>query len=146
MQVGKAVSSTQLGMSSNKWDESLELEAFLEYPFLIKESVEFKNHLTGAQAYILYADLKEGCRADLPLTVKLHPQTPGLQDRVRSKEVREHYDLCSGTTEARRIMRDELDSRFFENSEVPSKVHTRPCYPYRPCYTPTIALGSVSPS
>ena len=48
--VGVAVASSQLGLSYNQWDNSLELESFLLYPFGIKQVIEHKpkGSMTGA--------------------------------------------------------------------------------------------------
>ena len=122
--------AAQLGMSSSDWDNSLELEAFLEYPFKIKESVEFKSYLTGAQAYILYWDLKKSSEAQLPLKVKLHPNTPRMVDRERKEETRLAADLSITTRTARVVMMEELEQRFFTEAEVPSKALTLPACPH----------------
>jgi hypothetical protein len=58
--LGKAVPATQLGLSADDWDNSLELEAFLDHPFQIKETIEFKGYCTGAQALFLVYDLGRG--------------------------------------------------------------------------------------
>ena len=48
-------------MSADEWDMSLEMEAFLEHPFQIKESIKHKGYMTGAQGLIVLADLMKGC-------------------------------------------------------------------------------------
>ena len=117
-----AVSASELGMTSTDWDNSLEIEAVLDYCFHIKEAVEHKGYLTGAQAYILFWDLKEGNKPSVPLSVRLHPPTAKLQDRARKAELRAATDLAFVTDEARRILVKELEARFFEGAEIPSKV------------------------
>ena len=137
-QVGRVVSSAQLGMSNSDWDTSLELEAFLEYPFKIKETVEYKSYLTGAQAYILFWDLKEGCDDSQPLSIKLHPPTPRMLDRDRKVEVRQSHELTVETVVARKTMQSELSQRFFKDAERPSKV-TPPLHAYcMPCPQPPL--------
>ena len=116
------VPSTKLGMNTNDWDTSLELEAFLEYCFRIKDVVEFKSFLTGAQAYILFWHLMQGCQPHLPLVVKLHPQTARMSDRERKEEVRSSQELDIATKRARITMWNEMQSRFFEGAERPSNV------------------------
>ena len=122
MQVGRAVASTQLGMSSSAWDTSTEIEAHLEYCYKIKEAIEHKGYLSGAQAYILFWDLKESCGPNIPLVVKQHPETAKLADRERKEERRMPADLDDMTIRARAIMTYELDARFF-TAERPSNVH-----------------------
>ena len=62
---------------------SLEIEGFLDHPFLIKESIEHKGYVTGATSLFLLHDLRKGCSEDKPLTVKAHPASAKVEDRVR---------------------------------------------------------------
>ena len=94
----------------------------LEYCFKIKEAVEFKSYLTGAQAYILFWDLKKGNHRSVPLMVKLHPPTAKGGDRKRKEEKRPARDLAFLTEETKRILVDQLEDRFFSRAEIPSKV------------------------
>jgi hypothetical protein len=57
--VGKAVAATELGLSSEDWEESQEMEGFLSYPYDIKETIEKRPITTGAQSMALFYDLKE---------------------------------------------------------------------------------------
>ena len=118
--MGKPVPATSLGLSSDDWDISLELESFLEYPFAIKESIEHKGYLTGAQAHVLIYDLMQGCRGDVPLLLKLHPRSVRLADRKREEHSRVAADLSIILSEARRVMNDELKVCFF--GERPSNL------------------------
>ena len=74
--VGHAVSAADLGLTTQEWDHSLELEAFLSYPFDIKQTIENLPYCTGAQAIQLLHDLKENfCDPDaglIILSVALH--------------------------------------------------------------------------
>ena len=108
-QVGKAVSAMQLGMTADDWEVSLEVEAFLNYPFVIKDTIEHKGYLTGAQALILLNDLKDGCHRSVPLTVRLHPESATLKDRTRKEQPRRSSTLSWMTLEARRLMQRELE-------------------------------------
>ena len=105
-QAPTAVPSTALGLTFTQWDISLELEAVLEYCFKIKEAVEFKSYLTGAQAYILFWDLKKGNHRSVPLMVKPHPPTAKGGDRKRKEEKRPARDLAFLTEETKRILVD----------------------------------------
>ena len=44
--LGKPVPVTSIGLSGEDWDRSLELEAFLDHPYQIKESIEHKGRAT----------------------------------------------------------------------------------------------------
>ena len=41
--VGKAVPASAIGLSSEQWDKSLEIEAYLDHPFQIKQAIEHPN-------------------------------------------------------------------------------------------------------
>ena len=119
--LGKAVPASQIGLSPDEWDASLELEAFLDHPFQIKDTIEYKGYCTGAQALYLVHDLSKGCAPEKSLTVKLHPTSIKVDSRKRSlTEVREAEHLHELTSTARSIMVDELNSRFF--GERPSNI------------------------
>jgi hypothetical protein len=79
--LGKPVPVTSIGLSGEDWDRSLELEAFLDHPYQIKESIEHKGYVTGATSLFLLNDLMKGCGAEKSLTVKLHPSIAKLADR-----------------------------------------------------------------
>jgi hypothetical protein len=116
--VGKAVPATALGLSGDAWDRSLEIEAFLDHPYTIKDSIEHKGYVTGAISLFLLHNLKKGCASDKPLQVKLFPSTAKLVDRERQSEMRQSSDLYELISTARKIMENELALRFF--SERPS--------------------------
>ena len=107
------MAASQIGLSSEDWDKSLELEAFLDHPFQIKESIEFKGYCTGSQGVYLMHDLIKGCASDKSLSVKLVPKDAKLESRKRETEVREADDLHSLTSTAREIIIAELEGRFF---------------------------------
>ena len=75
--LGKAVAASAIGLSGDQWDQSLEIEAYLDHPFQSKDSGPF----TGAIALFLLHDLKKGCSDDKALTVKISPPTAKLEDR-----------------------------------------------------------------
>ena len=118
--LGKAVAASAIGLSGDQWDQSLEIEAYLDHPFQIKDSIEHKGYVTGATALFLLHDLKKGCSDDKALTVKISPPTAKLEDRVRAVETRKAEDLHESIVTARDIMIRELDTRFFEQAERPS--------------------------
>lgn len=51
--LGKAVPASALGLSADVWDKSLEMEAFLDHPFQIKDSIEHKGYVTGSTSLFL---------------------------------------------------------------------------------------------
>ena len=72
------------------WEANAELEAFLSYPFEIKDTIEHKKECTGAQSLMFLYDLKDNyCNKDARLEVKLLPQSLKLKHRERSVEQRE---------------------------------------------------------
>jgi hypothetical protein len=117
--LGKPVPVTAIGLSGEDWDRSLELEAFLDHPYQIKESIEHKGYVTGATSLFLLNDLMKGCSAEKSLTVKLHPSTAKLADRQRQPEERKADALHELTKTARAEMAEQLAARFFEG-ERPS--------------------------
>ncbi|KAK3282686.1 hypothetical protein CYMTET_9581 [Cymbomonas tetramitiformis] len=86
--LGVAVPAADIGLSATDWDESIELEAFLQPAFHIKETIGKKHFLTGAQTLLLMYDLKQGCQDTLPLKVLNTPATPTLADRQRTSDTR----------------------------------------------------------
>ena len=117
--LGKSVPATGLGLTSDQWDESLELEAFLEHPYLIKEAIEHVGYMTGAQALCSIDNLR-GCCANAggPLRIKAHPPSAKLLDRTRKEIDRPAHDVSEMVKLGRQIMAQELKLRFFV--EVPS--------------------------
>ena len=126
--IGTAVPASALGLSSDQWDASLEIEAYLDHPFQIKESIEHKGYVTGATSLFLLHDLKKGCADDKSLTVKANPPTAKLADRVRPTETRKAEDLHSFISTARRIMVKQLGERFFDDAERPSNTRLVQCW------------------
>eukprot|EP00966_Prymnesium_polylepis_P328505 7384309-Prymnesium_polylepis.1 len=116
--VGKGVPAARLGLSVSGWDQSLEVEAFLDHPYALKEAIEHKPYMTGAQSLICLSDLKKGCEDQGDLDVKLHPATASVDDRVRTEQKRKGEDLDEMIVTARKVMAEELASRFF--TERPS--------------------------
>ncbi|KAK3243146.1 hypothetical protein CYMTET_47179 [Cymbomonas tetramitiformis] len=121
--VGKAVAASEIGLDTLAWDQSQEIEAFLAYPYDIKETIEHAGICTGSQALILLHDLKEKCcRAEAKLEVKEIPSSLSLAQRERAVLLREGEDLHSMTTTARSVMKEELHTRAFENRPSNSRL------------------------
>ena len=113
--VGKAVAAADIGMNPEQWDANLELEAFLSYPYDIKETIEHKPYCTGAQGMMLFHDLKENfCDEWANLKVKEFPKSLAVSDRERVTEQKDCEDVSQLIYDARKILREELTSRAFE--------------------------------
>ena len=127
--IGCAVPASAIGLSNEQWDESLEIEAFLDHPYQIKESIEHKGYVTGATSLFLLHDLKKGCSESKDLVVKAHPPSAKVDDRSpRQTEKRTAEELHPSISKAREIMAKELDSRFFEAAERPSNARLVQCW------------------
>ena len=121
---GRAVPAVELGLSPTEWDEGIEMEAFLERSWQTKELIEKgkkgSGMITGAQSLMLMHNLNSSCDASKPLTVKLLPTSPSLEDRCRTTEERRASSLGVCVSTARSVMQEELQARFF--GERPSNV------------------------
>jgi len=112
--VGVAVAASELGLTAEDWENSIEMEAWLKYPFMIKDTIENVPYCTGAQSMALLWDLKTSCRASAALRVKLLPPTLKMADRERTIEVREGANLGEPTSTGRTVMAEELQARVFD--------------------------------
>ena len=118
--IGNVVSAAELGLTADDWDNSIELEAVLQQPYVIKESLDTKGFITGAQSLLLMHDLME-CNSDddRALQVLCLPASASLADRSRTVDMRSGESLSIGmTTVARSVLASELRDRFF--AERPS--------------------------
>jgi hypothetical protein len=120
--VGRPVPAVDLGLTTQEWEDTREMEAFLSYSFDIKETIEKRPYCTGAQAIQLLYDLKENfCDPDAGLIVREFPSTLSIQDRELRNDkstftTKESDYLCSAVTTARKVLRDELNARVFHGS------------------------------
>ena len=114
---GRAVAAADIGLTGTEWDEGIEVEAFLARPYQTKEIIEKGKKgaglITGAQSLMLMHKLHSSCEASKPLSVKLLPASPSLQDRNRMVEQRTNSSLGVCVETARSVMRAELQDRFF---------------------------------
>ncbi|KAK3284010.1 hypothetical protein CYMTET_8320 [Cymbomonas tetramitiformis] len=114
---GTPVPASDIGLESDDWDKSQELESFLSYPFDIKETIEHSGICTASQAMILLHDLKSDfCSSVAPLAVKVFPPSLDISQRERAEKIREAEELHTVVQTARAVLRDELDSRIFFSS------------------------------
>jgi hypothetical protein len=122
------VAAVELGLQERDWEESQELEAFLSYPFDIKETIEKRGFCTGAQGMMLLYDLKaKYCSTDASLKIKEFPTTLSMAGRERRDDkslltTKEEADLCSIIITARSVMQDELNQRLFVNRPSNSRL------------------------
>lgn len=70
---GVPVPASALGLSSDQWDDSIQVEAFLKQCFEVKEMLEHKGHLTGAQSMMMLHQLMKDTSAEFSLTVAKFP-------------------------------------------------------------------------
>ena len=131
--VGKAVAASEMGLSSDDWEKTMELEAFVDQPFAIKEVIEHGSKaglvagpVTGAQSLMMMADLIKTCEPEAPLAVSLCPPTAALKDRERVVEERPGSQLSTMIDTGRDTLKDELESRFF--IARPSNTRLVQCY------------------
>ena len=114
-QPNKTVETVQLkniGLSENDWMTSLEVEAFLEYPYDLKETLERSTTITIGQSLQLMKDLKETLQGDLD--IKNFPRNLKEKNRKKRKvHTLEAEDVGAEVTRARNIMEDQLENRFF---------------------------------
>ena len=125
--VGQAVAASDIGLAPGDWEESIEMEAFLSYPYDIKETIEKRGHCTGAQGMALFYDLKENfCNPNAKLSVKELPEGLTLDHRERQREMKEADDLCVAVEKARKILKEEMQARAFDLR--PSNTRLVQCY------------------
>ena len=93
---------------------------------MLKQAIEHKLYMTGAQAFISLWDLKTVCEGQGDLAVKKLPPTAKLEDRDRVSETRAAKDLDPMISTARSVLAQELEDRFF--TERPSNSHLVQCY------------------
>ena len=109
----RAVDRKKIGFTEAAWDANLELESFLTKPSEIKEVVEKKKTLTGAQSFQMHYNLSQACKPSKPLSIKLFPESICLKDRVRKTMVIQSSDLLPLVIEGRVEMIAQLNKRFF---------------------------------
>ena len=89
-----SVPADEIGLSTRDWQDNVQLEDFLSYPFDIKNTIEHKKNSTGAQNLMFLYDLKENyCHKDTRLEVKYLPESLKFKDRERSVEEMEAEEL-----------------------------------------------------
>ena len=107
------VDRKKIGFTDTSWEANLELEGFLERPASMKEVIEKKLTLTGAQSFQLHYNLMKSCEATKPLTIKVFPESIALKDRARKSAVVGFEAVLPLVVEGRREMMAQLEKRFF---------------------------------
>ena len=91
------------------------MEAFLSYPFEIKDTIEHKKECKGAQNLMSLYDLKENySHKDVRLEVKLLPKSLKLEHLERSAEQWEPGQIEDFIRAAREVMQGELQEGCFD--------------------------------
>ena len=124
--VGNAVAASELGLSNEDWMVSQEFEAFLNYPFNIKETIEHSGICTGAQSMALLFDLKANFCTSSTLRIKDFPLTLKLEDRERTFEMKDVDELDESIITARKVLASELQARKFDLR--PSNIRLVQCF------------------
>ena len=125
--VGEAVAASEIGLIPEDWEDTQEIEAFLSYPFDIKETIEKRPYCTGAQGLALLYDLKSNfCNPQRKLSVKALPTGLTLADRERDTEDKDADDLGQSVITGREVLQRELQERAFDLR--PSNTRLVQCY------------------
>lgn len=111
--VGKAVPTSALGVTAEQWEDSLHLESFLKKCYDVKESMEHKGYLTGAQSMmVIHTLMKEAAAGSL--SILKFPVSLTVDARLqRTAERIEKDQVCALVQQASNILRQELQDRFF---------------------------------
>lgn len=106
------VTRREVGLTSEMWNLSLELEAFLERPWQIKEVVEKNTFMTGAQMIYLMISLKNACKPSNSLRILNFPAGITVAQRRRTKAVIRADSIHPVIQKARKILAEQLTTRF----------------------------------
>lgn len=108
----KAITRRDVGLGSDAWNTSLELEAFLERPWGIKELVEKCPYLTGAQMTFLMISLQKNNAPEKDLKIKTFPLSASLKHRNRATAVIKADSIHPVVVVARKELVEQLNKRF----------------------------------
>ena len=112
-EAARTVERRKVGFTDEAWEANLQLEGFLRRPSEIKEAVEKKPTLTGAQSFQLHYYLMKGCRRDKPLAIQLFPETMAVKHRKRQAASIRAESLHPLVVEGRKVLVEQLSMRFF---------------------------------
>ena len=115
----RAVDRKKVGFTDAAWEANLEFEAFLTKPAEMKELIEKKKTITGAQSFQLHYNLQKSCAPTRPLLIQLFPESISVKDRTRAFATLPADKLLPLVIEGRKEMVLQLEKRFF--SIMPSE-------------------------
>lgn len=110
----RTLSRKEIRFTEDAWNANLEAEAFLTRPAEIKEILEHRMTVTGAQAVQLVVALMKQNTPTRSLAIRQHPITVSLAHRRRSTTVIEPANLNSLITTAREVLVEQLCMRFVD--------------------------------
>ena len=115
----RALDRKKVGFTDAAWDANMEFEAFLTKPAEMKELIEKKKTVTGAQSFELHYNLAKSCAPTRPLLIQLFPESIAVKDRTRASTTLPADQLLPLVIEGRKEMVLQLEKRFF--SIMPSE-------------------------
>ena len=97
-----------------QWNANLELEGFLTKPAEVKETLEHRLTVTGAQGVQLMVMLKTINKESRPLKISLLPQSPALKHRSREESTVAAESISMMIQTARKELIKQIDKRFID--------------------------------
>jgi hypothetical protein len=110
----KTVSRKDIRLTEEQWNANLELEGFLTKPAEVKEKLEHRLTVTGAQGVQLMMMLKTINKETRPLKILLLPQSPALKHRAREEATIGADKLSVMIHKAREELIKQIDTRFVD--------------------------------
>ena len=108
----KAVARKDIRLNEDMWYANLEAEAFLNRPHAIKQTLEHRLTITGAQGVALMYALKKQNGPLKPLQILQFPRSVSLQHRKREDTTVQCRDLSLMISTARLELVKQIDKRF----------------------------------
>lgn len=99
-------------LTEEQWSANLELEGFLTKPAEVKEKLEHRATVTGAQGVQLMIMLKQVNKDTRPLKILQLPQSPALKHRKREESTVSADRISSMISTARTELIKQIDQRF----------------------------------
>lgn len=108
----KVIQRREIKFDDDIWNANTEAEAYLHRPFTIKQMLEHRQTITGAQGVQLMIALKKQNDASRPLHVSLLPQSASLKDRKRGTATIAAARVSSMIQTARTQLVQQIEQRF----------------------------------
>ena len=83
-------------------------------PLSVKDNLEHRPDVTGAQGLALMHTLKTACQSTQPLSILMFPVSAAVKDRVREEVTIIPEEICSLVKTARQIMIMQHEKRFLD--------------------------------